>query len=295
MATKKPALGRNLGVLLGDTRRRAESSATDTEQVLALPVSQLQAGKYQPRHIMDDQALRDLSESIKAQGVIQPIVVRPIAINKYEIIAGERRWRAARIAGLSTVPALVRVIPDQAAMAMALIENIQREDLNPIEEASALQRLIEEFALTHEQVAQAVGRSRAAVSNLLRLLGLAKEVRAQLERGELEMGHARALLALNAEDQRKLGSLIVLRELTVRQAESTVREWLANGSSASPLRNKSRVDPDTLRIQKKLSACLGTAVKVDHKPSGKGKIVIPYASLAQFEKILTYLQQCEES
>ena len=300
MAVRKPALGRNLGVLLGDsTTAKTKKSSVDAdgkgeEKISQLSLGLLQPGQYQPRQGMEEQALQELADSIKAQGMIQPIVVRKVSAKKHEIIAGERRWRAAKVAGLKTVPVIVREIPDKAAIAMALIENIQREDLNPMEEAQALQRLIEEFCLTHEQAAQAVGKSRTAVSNLLRLLGLADDVRLMLANGDIDMGHARALLSLEAAQQGELAEQIVDQHLNVRQTEALVRTWSTDKSESLPQQRR-RIDPDIVRLQDQLSTILRAPVGIDHKTSGKGKIVIKYQSLQQFEQILAYLQQAQDS
>ena len=223
MSTKKPKLGRGLDALLGSA---LESAASGKDELKHVPVDLLQRGKYQPRTHMGQAALQELSDSIRAQGVVQPIVVRPIGAGRYEIIAGERRWRAAQMAGLHSIPAVVRDIPDEAAIAIALIENIQRENLNPVEEATALQRLIDEFGMTHQQTAESVGRSRAAVTNLLRLLTLNGDVREMLELGKMDMGHARALLALTAKAQSEAARQVVDKGLSVRETEQLVRRLL---------------------------------------------------------------------
>jgi ParB family chromosome partitioning protein len=237
---------------------------------------------------MHPDTLEELASSIRAQGVVQPIVVRPIAGNRYEIIAGERRWRAAQMAGLHEIPAVVRDVPDQAAMAMALIENIQREELNPMEEAMALHRLIEEFGLTHQQTADAVGRSRASVSNLLRLLGLKEDVKRMLVNGDLEMGHARALLALEGEQQSQLARQVVAKGLSVRETERLIKRSLEEpqGGQHPP----KRPDPDIERLAQDLGERIGAAVAIQHGAKGKGKLVIQYNSLDELDGILTHIK-----
>jgi ParB family chromosome partitioning protein len=274
--------------LLGGAFTPAEEppAAQPVSLVRELPLDLIERGRYQPRTDMDPAALEDLAASIRAQGVVQPIVVRPLlGGERYEIIAGERRWRAAQIAGLENIPAVVREVPDQAAVAIALIENIQREDLNPIEEARALNRLIEEFALTHQETADAVGRSRAAVSNLLRLLELAGEVRTLLENGDIEMGHARALLALQGEAQGQAARLVVARGLSVRETERLVRRMLQEPAAAKVV----TVDPDTRRLQDDLAQRLGARVSIQHSARGKGRLVIQYNSLDELDGILAHI------
>jgi ParB family chromosome partitioning protein len=277
--------------LLGGAFTPAEQPQRPAEPVSIvreLPLDLIERGRYQPRTDMDPAALEDLAASIRAQGVVQPIVVRPLlGGERYEIIAGERRWRAAQIAGLENIPAVVREVPDQAAVAIALIENIQREDLNPIEEARALNRLIEEFALTHQETADAVGRSRAAVSNLLRLLELAGEVRTLLENGDIEMGHARALLALQGEAQGQAARLVVARGLSVRETERLVRRMLQE--PAGP-KAAVAVDPDTRRLQDDLAERLGARVSIQHTVRGKGRLVIQYNSLDELDGILAHIR-----
>ncbi|MCF6338136.1 MAG: ParB/RepB/Spo0J family partition protein [Gammaproteobacteria bacterium] len=287
MAVKKRGLGRGLGALLDGSMAKAveEPQSTDLREV---PVDLLQPGKYQPRTDMHAESLEDLANSIKAQGVVQPIVIRPIGGERYEIIAGERRWRAAQIAGLHDIPAVVRDVSDEAAIAMALIENIQREDLNPIEEAVALQRLIDEFEMTHQQAAGAVGRSRAAVSNLLRLLSLNDDVRKMLEHGDLEMGHARALLALEGQVQSEAARDVAARGCTVRETEQLVRR-LSNASAKTKKEVKS-VDPDIKRLQDELAQKLAAKVLFQHAPKGNGKLVIHYNSLDELDGILARIQ-----
>lgn len=297
MSIKKRGLGRGLDALLGGAVReqspRADASVTahspaeDAREALKnLPVDLIQRGKYQPRTHMDQQSLQELADSIRSQGVIQPIVVRPVGGGGYEIIAGERRWRAAQLAGLQDIPAVVRDVPDQAAIAMALIENIQREDLNALEEAAALQRLIDEFDMTHQAAAEAVGRSRTAVSNLLRLLELDPEVKQHVERGALEMGHARALLALNGAKQREAAQRVLARGLSVRETEQLVRQLLS-GKPAAP---KKTLDPDVRRLQDDLCERLGARVAIEYSAKGKGKLIIEYGNLEQLEGILEFFK-----
>ena len=295
MATKKRGLGRGLDALLGATSAK-QASNPELEAGAAssldgsyteVPVEFVQRGKYQPRMDIDPQSLEELSASIKAQGIMQPIVIRPIKANRYEIIAGERRWRAAQMAGLEKVPAVIREIADDAAIAMALIENIQREDLNPIEEARALARLQEEFELTQQEVANAVGKSRTAVTNLLRLMNLVDEVKTLLERGDLDMGHARAWLSLEGDEQILLARRVVSEELTVRQTEALVKKVLSQ-DDLPPVKEK-RVDPDILRLEETLANRLGSPVKINHSDKGKGKLTISYGSLDELDGILKHL------
>ena len=299
MAAKKKGLGRGLDALLGsanipqkevsiDASKPVTVSKEDVDGELRhLPIEFLQRGRYQPRRDMDPQALEDLSNSIKAQGVMQPIVVRPLAgANQYEIIAGERRWRASQLAGLDKVPCVIRAVTDEAAIAMALIENIQREDLNPIEEAAALQRFQDEFELTHQQVAEAVGKSRTTVTNLLRLMSLSPEARKLVEHGDLEMGHARAILTLDSAKQTEAGRTIVAKGLSVRQTEALVRrlqqEKIATGDT--------KIDPDIKLLQDNLSDKLGAPVMIQHSAKGKGKLVIRYGSLDELDGILDHIK-----
>lgn len=297
MAAKKRGLGKGLEALLGSSAAGAmgttepasvEEAAADG-QLRKLPVELLQRGVYQPRVDMHPDTLEELANSIRAQGVVQPIVVRPIGGDRYEIIAGERRWRAAQLAGLHEIPAVVRDVPDQAAMAMALIENIQREELNPMEEAMALHRLIEEFGLTHQQTADAVGRSRASVSNLLRLLSLADDVKRMLENGDLEMGHARALLALEGKQQSEVARSVVGKGLSVRETERLVRRTL-EGSEGQAKPAQKRVDPDIRRLEQDLGDKLGARVAIQHGAKGKGKLVIQYNSLDELDGILEHIK-----
>lgn len=283
----KPRLGRGIDALLGgsldDVAENRDDSAGNLRQ---LAVDLLQRGKYQPRSSnMNKEALAELADSIRQQGIVQPIVVRPIGEGRYEIVAGERRWRAAQLAGLDKIPALVRNIPDEAAIAVALIENIQRENLNPVEEAIALQRLANEFGLTHEQVAEHVGRSRAAVTNLLRLLNLNSDVRLLVENGRLDMGHARALLSLEGADQSQAAKEVVARGLSVREAESLVKHWVQKHAKTGGAKKPS-VDADTADLQRQISERLGAKVLLSHSKGGKGKIVIQYNSLDELDGIL---------
>ncbi len=259
-----------------------------------LPVDIIQRGKYQPRRDMHQEALEELAESIKVQGVMQPIVVRPIGDGRYEIIAGERRWRATQLAGLDKIPAVIRDVPDEAAIAMALIENIQRENLNPIEEAVALKRLQDEFELTHAEVAQAVGKSRATVTNLLRLIALTEDVKTLLEHGDLEMGHARALLTLEPNIQRDIGRQIVSKGLSVRQTEALVRRYQEvknNEQDENGGKNKQEApSADVRRLENSLSEKLGAVVEIQHTNKGKGKLVISYNSLDELDGILVHIQ-----
>src|SRR6202035_2645363 len=307
MIHKKPTLGRGLADLLGQSSSRptpvigtngpAAAPATVGEELANLPLDLLQRGKYQPRIDMRPETLQELADSIKAQGVVQPIVVRPIdsppaggQSQRYEIIAGERRWRAAQMAGLTEIPAVIRHIPDEAAIAVALIENIQRENLNPLEEARALTRLITEFGLTHQEAADAVGRSRAGVSNLLRLLELAPEVCELLEKRTIEMGHARALLALTQRRQQtEVGLLVAKKSLSVRDTEALVRRLQAPAGGGSPEPAASR-DPNVERLEQELAEKLGARVAIQHGSGGKGKLVVSYNSLDELDGIIAHIQ-----
>ncbi|HVK99888.1 MAG TPA: ParB/RepB/Spo0J family partition protein [Dongiaceae bacterium] len=297
MSAKKKGLGRGLDALLASASLPKKEVPTDPTQPVPasetldgelrhLPIEFLQRGRYQPRRDMDPQALEDLAASIKAQGVMQPIVVRPIGGKQYEIIAGERRWRASQLAGLDKVPCVIRDVPDEAAIAMALIENIQREDLNPIEEAAALQRLQDEFELTHQQVADAVGKSRTTVTNLLRLMSLSAEARKLVEHGDLEMGHARAILTLDALKQTEAARTIAARGLSVRQTEALVRRLQQEQIAAG----ETRLDPDIRQLQDSLSDKLGAPVLIQHGAKGKGRLVIRYASLDELDGILAHIK-----
>jgi ParB family chromosome partitioning protein len=306
MSGKKPSLGRGLAELSPLLARRsppeAPAVATPAEPAVLLgdrmadlPLDLLQRGKYQPRTDMRPESLSELAESIKAQGLVQPILVRPLARSsaqesqRYEIIAGERRWRAAQMAGLTEISAVIRDVADEAAVAMALIENIQRENLNPLEEARALHRLIEEFGLTHQAAAEAVGRSRAAVSNLLRLMDLADEVKELLETRQLEMGHGRALLGLTSRRQQiEVATLVSKKALSVRETEVLVRRLIA---PAVPEKSGSKSeDPDISRLERELAEKLGAKVLFQHGASGKGKLVVTYNSLDELEGILSHIQ-----
>ncbi|MCQ4260352.1 ParB/RepB/Spo0J family partition protein [Stutzerimonas stutzeri] len=290
MATKKRGLGRGLDALLGGANvatTQESAPQTDERELQQLPLDVIQRGKYQPRRDIDPVTLEELANSIRSQGVMQPIVVRSIGSGRYEIIAGERRWRASQQAGLEKIPALVRDVSDEAAIAMALIENIQREDLNPIEEAVALQRLQQEFQLTQQQVADAVGKSRVTISNLLRLIALPDEIKTLLSHGDLEMGHARALLGLPADQQVEGARHVVARGLTVRQTEALVRQWL-NSSDRSKEQPKS--DPDIVRLEQRLAERLGSPVQIKHGEKGKGQLVIRYNSLDELQGVLAHIR-----
>ncbi|MFT3929308.1 MAG: ParB/RepB/Spo0J family partition protein [Spongiibacteraceae bacterium] len=300
---KKRGLGRGLDALLGSHNAAkqvaAEAAAATAEtatdsgeikdgQLRHLPVEFIQRGKYQPRRDMNQEALEELANSIRAQGVMQPIVVRLIGPDKYEIIAGERRWRASQLAGLDKVPVVIREVPDEAAIAMALIENIQREDLNPMEEAIALSRLQKEFELTHQQIADAVGKSRATVTNLLRLMSLRDDVQKLLEHGDIEMGHARALLSLTPELQASTAHQVVSKGLSVRQTESLVRKMLED-KPAPKADDKVSADADIKRLQDSLSEKIGAQVLIQHTAKGKGKLVLHYNSLDELDGILNHI------
>jgi ParB family chromosome partitioning protein len=299
MSARKRGLGRGLEALLGAGAEASPAPSGDAVEALReeeqaslkdLPVEFLQRGKYQPRRDMDPESLQELADSIRAQGVMQPIVVRRIGDNRYEIIAGERRWRAAQLAELPTVPAVIKDVTDEAAIAMALIENIQREDLNPIEEAVALQRLQREFSLTQQEVARAVGKSRSTVANLLRLMALQEDVRLLLERGDLEMGHARALLALEGGSQSQAARTVVGKGLSVRQTEELVRRLQRAAAEAPASANQSVQDPDIRRLQEDLSQKLGASVQIQHGARGKGKLVLSYNSLDELDGILSHIR-----
>ena len=280
---KLKGLGRGLDALLaGDD----ESQATQQGGLQTLAINQLQPGKYQPRTHMDQASLESLADSIREQGIMQPIIVREVGVNRYEIIAGERRWRASQLAGLSEVPVIVREIPDEAALAMALIENIQRENLNPIEEANGIKRLIDEFSMTHELAAKAVGRSRSAVTNLLRLQNLHAVVQELLMQSKLDMGHARALLMLEGAQQIAAANEIVQNQLSVRAAEQLVKKL---STSTKPKATAAAVDRDVLRLQETLSENLGANVTIESSKNGAGTLKIRYANLDQLEAIIAKL------
>ncbi|OJA06192.1 ParB/RepB/Spo0J family partition protein [Halomonas sp. QHL1] len=308
--TRKPALGRGLDALIGAGARRRDSlelagsgtplELTDAARSAAvsdvaedrlerLPLGQLTRGKYQPRRDIQPEALEELADSIRAQGVMQPIVVRPIGVDRYEIIAGERRWRAAQLAELDVIPAVIREVSDEVALALALIENIQRENLNAIEEAMALKRLGEEFELTQQQIADAVGKSRTQVANLLRLLALDPEVQTLLERGDLDMGHARALLTLNSTQQRQVAHEVVNNDMTVRATEALVKKVQ---TSQTPIKTPSRQSkqPDVAKLETHLGELLGAPVSIDHGQKGKGKLTIRYTSLEELDGILNHIK-----
>lgn len=296
MSAKKRGLGRGLDALLtSNTANQQKHSQQSTEaaeiavdkgELQKLPIEQLKPGRYQPRKDMSPEALEDLAASVKAQGIIQPIVVRPVADDQYEIIAGERRWRAAQLAKLDVVPCLIKEVADEAAVAIALIENIQREDLNAMEEAIALQRLLDEFQMTHQDVAQAVGKSRTTVTNLLRLNNLEPGVKTLLERGDIDLGHAKLLLALQGDQQTDVAQQIVAKDLTVRESEKLVRKTLEPPKE----QEKPQPDPDIERLQTQLAETLGAKVAINHGRKGKGKVVINYTSLDELDGILSHIK-----
>lgn len=302
MTQKKPSLGRGLNALMGSADivkpPPTAGSGPMGDRLTRLPLDILQRGRYQPRSHMDQDTLHELAASIRTQGVVQPIVVRPIEATtptggqRYEIIAGERRWRAAQLAELADIPAIVRDVPDETAISVALIENIQREDLNPLEEARALERLISEFSMTHQQAAEAVGRSRAAVSNLLRLLDLAPEVCDQLEARALEMGHARALLGLATRRQQvEVAALVVKKGLSVRETEAIVRRMTQSGAERLETAAVAPSgDPDVQRLELDLSEKLGARVAIQHTRSGKGRLVVSYNSLDELDGIIEHIR-----
>jgi ParB family transcriptional regulator, chromosome partitioning protein len=300
--TEKRKLGKGLDVLLsrGSTETMASLLGKPKDRtpqpptvekdgdLKHIPVDLIQRGKYQPRTDMHEEALQELAASIRVQGVMQPIVVRPIGADKYEIIAGERRWRATQIAGLDRIPAIIKPVSDEAAIAMSLIENIQRENLNPIEEAMALKRLQDEFELTQQQVADAVGKSRATVTNLIRLIGLSIDVRRMLEHGDLEMGHARALLSLPDIQQSEAARSVVGKGLSVRQTESLVRRLIATAGASNGSSNKI-IDPDIKNLEENLADKLGAKVMIQHTAKGKGRLILKYNSLDELDGILSHI------
>jgi ParB family chromosome partitioning protein len=315
--SKKRGLGRGLDALLGDAlaQNKPATDAAGTSEVQEvsiqptevessqqmggirhLPVEFIQPGQYQPRKDMHQEALEELAASIKAQGLMQPIVIRPISNTepgketRYEIIAGERRWRATQLAGLDTVPVIIKDVPDDAAIAMALIENIQRENLNSMEEAQALHRLQQEFELTQQEVGDAVGKSRATVANLLRLMQLNDDVKIMLERGDIEMGHAKALLGLHDLKQSEAARHVVAKEMTVRQTEAYVRNVQDEAKLGSQIKEKSRPNPDIQRLERTLGERLGANVAIQHSAKGKGKLVINYSNLDELDGILAHIQ-----
>ncbi len=308
MATKKLGLGRGLDALLSGVKNTKPASqlpvdlSSQPQTNLApiapappegtlrqIPVEFIQPGKYQPRLDIRNESLEELASSIRQQGVMQPIVVRPVGSNKYEIIAGERRWRASQLAGLDKIPALVRDVPDNAAIAMALIENIQRENLNPMEEAIALKRLQDEFSLTQQEVADAVGKSRVTVTNLMRLMNLQPEVRTFLEHGDIEMGHARCLLALSDQQQVAAARTVIAKSLSVRQTEALVRSFQGNKPVEKSNKEKT-IDPDIRTLQNELAEKLGAEVLVEHGAKGKGRLILKYSSLDQLDGILAHIR-----
>ncbi|MFT5520574.1 MAG: ParB family chromosome partitioning protein [Enterobacterales bacterium] len=306
MAKRKTGLKRGLDALLGaktqanQAAKRAVDGQSATQGAVTgepkdgdlrnIPVEFLKPGKYQPRRDIGDEGLEELASSIKAQGVIQPIVIRPIGKDSYEIIAGERRWRATQKAGLAEIPAIIKDVPDEAAIAMSLIENIQRENLNAIDEALALQRLMQEFELTQQEVADAVGKSRTTVTNLIRLLGLNEDTRTLLERGDIEMGHARALLSLDGDEQTQAGRLVAEKGYSVRETEALVRKLL----NPLPVKEKLTKSRDVERLEMTLSEHIGSAVKIEYNKKGKGKLVIAYSSLDELDGILNKMGSTTE-
>ena len=308
---KKRGLGRGLDALLGASATpvainpevgmaddatpspnntvEAESAAVSDGTLRNLPVEFMQRGRYQPRRDMQPEALEELANSIRSQGIMQPIVVRPIEGGRYEIIAGERRWRASQLAGLDSVPALIRDVADEAAAAMALIENLQREDLNPMEEALAMVRLQKEFELTHAEIAQLVGKSRTTITNLLRLTGLREEVQKLLENGDIEMGHARALLGVAQEQQSAAASMVVSKGLSVRQTEALVRR-LAEEKLQDKSKKPAALDPDIKQLQESLSERLGSPVSIQHSAKGRGTLTIKYTNLDELDGILNHIK-----
>ncbi|MGD8358809.1 MAG: ParB/RepB/Spo0J family partition protein [Lysobacterales bacterium] len=282
---KKPVLGRNLSSMLSQTTLKQVETGGGG-RLHNLPLDVIRPGRYQPRSVFDEEKLAELADSIRAQGVVQPVVVRQVDDGEqYELIAGERRWRAAQIAGIDRIPAVIRDVPDEVSVAMALIENIQREDLNPLEEATALRRLIDDFQMTHQEAADAVGRSRASVSNLLRLLELMQEVKDMIDMRLIEMGHARALLSLDDDLQVQAAREVVRKRLSVRDTENLVRRL----QQSKKQKGHRRVDPDIQRLQNQLGETLGARVHIQHQASGKGKLVISYNSTDEFEGIIDRL------
>ena len=289
---QKRKLNRGLEALLGSgllnnaqtDEVKPQAEAISPQAPNNLPVERLQQGVFQPRREFDQDALQTLADSIKAQGVLQPVVVRPVAADRFEILSGERRWRAAQLAGLDSVPVVIKDVNDEAAIAIGLIENIQREDLNPVEEGLGLKRLQDEFGLNQEQVAAAVGRSRSAVANLLRLLNLEKDVLAMLERGELDAGHAKVLLALTGGDQVRAARNVVKRGLSVRQTEALVKGWDAK------TRTPATPDPNISRLEQDLSTRLGAKVRIQHQQNGRGRLEVHYTSLDELDGVLNKIQ-----
>ena len=295
MSKKTRGLGRGLNALLGNAAEIKQLTNPEPVASLAavspasglqvLPVDLIQRGRFQPRVHFEPQALQELADSIRAQGVIQPIVVRPLGTGSYELIAGERRWRASQLAGLDTIPAVIRELDDSTSAAISLIENIQREDLNPLEESRALQRLIDEFTMTHQEVADSVGRSRTAVTNLLRLRELNEDVKTLVDEKQIEMGHARALLAITGHEQSIMAKRVADKGMSVRETEALVRRHLNPDTHA--VKTAPRIDPDIKRLSEELSERIGAPVALENKAGGKGKLVITYSSLDELEGILT--------
>ncbi len=292
MAVKKRGLGKGLGALLGDIAVSEDQPAPDSEQAeieiksaQVVPIEYLQPGRFQPRTDIDPDHLQELANSIELHGIVQPIVIRQLAKNRYEIIAGERRWRAAQLAGLHEVPVITRVLSDQDTLAVALIENIQREDLNAMEEAEAYQRLSQEFEITHQQIAQIVGKSRAAVSNILRLMDLHGSVQTMLRDKTIDMGHARALLALDSESQEELAKQVVKNNLSVRSTEQLVKKHQSDQLQTTPIVKPSR-DPDIIRLENELSEQLGTETKIHYSADGKGRVLINFHDLDHLQGVL---------
>lgn len=294
MATKKRGLGRGLDALLGNAVDKEEQQTADAagpaNSLTTLPVDLIGRGRYQPRRDFNPDSLQELADSIAAQGVVQPIVVRPVDGNRYEIIAGERRWRASQQAGLSEIPVVIRDVNDQTAMAMGLIENIQRDDLNPLEEAGALHRLLNEFELTHQEIARAVGKSRTTVTNLLRLLELNPDVKQMIEEGRIEMGHARALLGLKDALQSEAARQVSLQGLSVRETEKLVRRLQGETADSSKTKAPVKEDPNVRSLENRLTEQLGARVKLQQGSGGKGKLVISYNSLDELDGILEHIQ-----
>jgi len=304
MPRKRPSLGRGLGALLEgaqvaaeietltstaiESKKMADGHVVVSKTLRELPVEFITRGQYQPRKDMSQEALEELAQSIKKHGVLQPVIVRPIADKKYELIAGERRWRACQMAGLPNIPVVIKEVSDSATMAMALIENIQREDLNPMEEAVALARLKEEFELTQQEVADAVGKSRVAVTNLLRLMNLHDDVKLMVEHADMEMGHARALLGLNIDQQVEVANIIVAKGLSVRQTEALIRQ--IQGSKTNHTSKKNKISPDVRKLEEDLSATIGAPVELKQSAKGKGKLVISYQSLDELDGILSHIK-----
>jgi ParB family chromosome partitioning protein len=294
MAAKKRGLGRGLDALLGNASDKDEQQTAETtganHNLTSLPVDLIRRGRYQPRRDFNPDSLQELADSIAAQGVVQPIVVRPVDGNQYEIIAGERRWRASQQAGLSEIPVVIRDVNDQTAMAMGLIENIQRDDLNPLEEAGALHRLLNEFELTHQEIARAVGKSRTTVTNLLRLLELNPDVKVMIEEGRIEMGHARALLGLKDALQSEAARQVSLQGLSVRETEKLVRRLQGESAETAKGKQPVREDPNIRSLENRLTERLGALVKLQQGSGGKGKLVISYNSLDELDGILEHIQ-----